>query len=92
MREIWLKADLVVSEVRILTKCKDIIDKDEKATRKAKKRSKEKEQLVCDESWGSLFDISKCKCPMPAIPQVQTARYLVRVVGKIGFPEKKLHV
>ena len=70
VREIWLKAGFsVVSEVRILTQCKDIIHKDEKA-RKAKKRSKEKEQLVCDEGWGSLFDISKCKCPTPAIPQV----------------------
>ena len=37
VREIWQKAGLpVVSEVRILTKCKDIIDKEEKARRKAK--------------------------------------------------------
>ena len=35
VREIWLKAGLpVVSKVRILTQCKDIIDKDEKARRK----------------------------------------------------------
>ena len=53
VREIWLKAGLpVVSEVKILTQCNGIMDKDEKARRKAKKRSKEKEQLVCDEGWG----------------------------------------
>ena len=36
VREIWLKAGLSVI-VRILTQCKDIIDKDEKARKKAKK-------------------------------------------------------
>ena len=76
MRELWLKAGLpVVSEVRIVTQCKDIIDKDEKARRKAKKRSEEKEQLVCDDGWGSLFDISKCKCPIPAIPLVHNCKF-----------------
>ena len=46
VRQIWLKAGLpVVSEVKILTQCKDIIDKDEKARRKAKKRSKEKKTV-----------------------------------------------
>ena len=74
MYEIWLKpGPPVVSEVRILTQCKDIIDKDKKA-RKAKKRSKEKEQLICDEDWGSLFDVSGCKCPMPAIPHVRNGK------------------
>ena len=38
VHKLWLKADLpVVSEVRILTQGKDIIDKDKKARKKAKK-------------------------------------------------------
>ena len=40
MRELWLKAGLpVVSEVRILTQCKDIIDEEEKLKREAKKKN-----------------------------------------------------
>ena len=44
VREICLKAFSlpVVSEVRILTQCKDIIDTDEKARKKAKKEKQRK--------------------------------------------------
>ena len=68
--DIWLKADLtVISEIRILTKCKETIDKYEKAKRKAKNMSKKKELLVSDEWWDWVFDVSKCKCPIaPNLP------------------------
>ena len=83
VNDVRLKAGLpVVSEVKIFFQCKDLIDKDEKARRKAKERSKEKEQLVCDEGWGSLFDSSNLE---QMSNTCNTSGYLVRVDGKVGF-------
>ena len=75
VREIWLKAGLtVISEIRVLTKCKELIDKHEKAERKAKKMSKKKELLVSDEWWDLVFDISKCKCPIAPNPPIHNGK------------------
>ena len=91
VREIWLKAGLtVISEIRILTKCKELIDKHEKAERKAKKMSKQKELLVSDEWWDLVFDISKCKCPIAPNPPIHNGKMFCSCCWEDRIPQEEI--
>jgi len=85
---IWLKAGLpVISEVRVVSKFKKILNQFKTARKKAVNLN---EQEIKEAWLDLLFDISKCKCPIPPKPNVYNGKLSCLCAWEDRIPEEEI--